>query len=706
MHHRTNPLIDLDIAEVEGLPPSFTALEWDFPSVDVSKAATAESWRKEIHRPASHTHKWWAQRLGSVFRAILVAAYSTDKSETLHRLNHGLRLKDVKVLDPFAGSGTTLVEAAKLGAVSTGVDINPVATLVQRQALQDWDINNLHKHFDDVEKACRKEIEDLHVDSKGHPVLYYFWVAQVECPICFSTTDLFSNYVFAKHAYPSRFPSARAVCPDCSSITQVDLAKSLLGTCTNGHLLDRIPPVSGQYLTCKNQHRSRVIDALAGNPPTYRMYAKLVLTDSSKDYHPIDDFDLCLYKESERRLMRAEDILRPSGQLEPGYNTRQAMRWGFHRWEQFFNSRQLYSLGILGKAIRDLPKSPEREALCALFSGTLEFNNLFCSFKGEGTGAVRHMFSHHILKPERTPLEAHPWGTTKSSGSFSTLFRSRILRAHTYKNDPHDIVIKGSKTTRRRYISYPLTLKRGSWEVICGDSGELPHDDETFDLVITDPPYFDKVHYSELADFFHSWLKNINPSEDYRTDLSSTRSVKEAQTTDVVRFGSALRRVFQESARVLKKGGLMAFSFHHGTTAAWGQVAKAVQDAGFVMTSLQPVKAEMSSSSTKNGVKEPSNLDAIVVCRLRNTVNGTSLPHSPEEAVATALSRLRTLFEGGIPVGVGDIRSLVTGAVMALSTLHDGPADHHDIAKTAERLAQDACDQWVDRQTPRQITQT
>lgn len=29
----------------------------------------------------------------------------------------------------------------------------------------------------------------------------------------------------------------------------------------------------------------------------------------------------------------------------------------------------------------------------------LEFNNMFTSFKGEGTGAVRHMFYHHILTP-------------------------------------------------------------------------------------------------------------------------------------------------------------------------------------------------------------------------------------------------------------------------------------------------------------------
>ena len=83
----------------------------------------------------------------------------------------------------------------------------------------------------------------------------------------------------------------------------------------------------------------------------------------------------------------------------------------------------------------------------------------------------------------------------------------------------------------------------------------------------------------------------------------------------------ALERVFREYSRVLKPEGLMAFSFHHGDADAWKAVASALHASGFTITSVQPVKAEMSTSSTKHRSKEPNNLDSIVVCRPVETAN-------------------------------------------------------------------------------------
>ena len=695
---RLDHLMRLEPADrASGPPPKLSALEYDYPAVAVSIAAEAESWRKEVHRPASHTHKWWAQRLGTVFRSILVAAYSENSDEVVRRLNSGFELQNVRILDPFAGSGTTLVEAQKLGASSTGIDINPVAGLVQRQALLCWDEQVLRRMMAEVEATYRREIDALHIDREGNPVLYYFWVAQARCPTCSEVVDLFSDYVFARHAYSRKHPEARAVCPECGAIEQVDLSHRRLGRCRNGHTMDAPAPVKRDTLTCRNGHASRIIDALGGVRPQFRMYAKLTLREGRKRYESIDQFDLDLYQRAVQELKTHNDrIVLPTGKLEDGYNTRQAIRWGFDSWDKFFNARQLYCLGLLGAAVRDLEESPEREALCTLFSGVLEFNNLFCSYKGEGTGAVRHMFSHHVLKPERTPLEAHPWGTPKSSGAFSTLFRSRILRAHDYKSDPHDIIVVDGETSRRREISRPLNSTMNDWEVIVGDSASLTHDNETFDLIVTDPPYFNNVHYSELADFFHAWLRQVKPHQDYDSTLSTTRTDREVQNTDAALFGDALARVFKEGARVLRQEGMMVFSFHHGTISAWQEVIRALRDSGFTVTSIQPVKAEMSTSSTKNGARHPNNLDSLVICRPTDAMQGGDqcLAMTPRLAAKQAEERLICLSKNGISVGIGDVRSVVSGAVLALATIPNATLDRDQVGAAAASLAEEACRRW------------
>src|SRR2546425_1185863 len=93
-----------------------TALECGFPIIEVSQVAEQESWRKEINRPIYHIHKWWATRLGSVFRAITLAALSPSDADTWKSFYDRHQFSGKIVLDPFMGSGTTLGEAIKLGA--------------------------------------------------------------------------------------------------------------------------------------------------------------------------------------------------------------------------------------------------------------------------------------------------------------------------------------------------------------------------------------------------------------------------------------------------------------------------------------------------------------------------------------------------------------------------------------------------------------
>src|SRR5207237_3670 len=80
------------------------------------------------------------------------------------------------------------------------------------------------------------------------------------------------------------------------------------------------------------------------------------------------------------------------------------------------------------------------------------------------------------------------------------------------------------------------------------------------------------VHYSELADFFHVWLRlGLEAGEPAFTAVT-TRSGREVQGTSAGEFGEMLGDVFKECVRVLKPGGLLAFTLHPSGAQPWWAV--------------------------------------------------------------------------------------------------------------------------------------
>jgi len=347
-----------------------------------------------------------------------------------------------------------------------------------------------------------------------------------------------------------------------------------------------------------------------------------------------------------------------------------------------FNDRQLLGLSMVATAIQEVEDQPARDALACLFSGVLEFNNMFATYKGEGTGAVRHMFSHHILKPERTPIEANIWGTPKSSGSFSTLFRSRLLRAVEYKEKPFELAvkevnkqIKGSKVyglsdpIRAEILDrYPKKgLMEGQIYLSCASSSETDIPSNSIHLIITDPPFFDNVHYSELADFFYVWQYHFFPSARVASSVATTtRHPEEVQATNTDTFANNLQKVFKECRRVLKDDGLLVFTYHHSREEGWSAVAKAVIGAGFEFVQAQPVKSEMSVAVPKSQSKEPIDLDMILICRKRDNVSQLRLniQDDLDLSIKECIRKVQCFNSVGRALSQGDIRVILFAEIL------------------------------------------
>jgi adenine-specific DNA methylase len=662
------------------------AIEDDsFPFEALSDIAEIESWRKEINRPTTHIHKWWAQRLGTVFRALTIGAFAPSGADVLDLFYKPVRIPNGTVLDPFMGSGTTLAETVKLGAKAIGRDINPVAHFLVKCALSVHDRKAILETFRAIERDVADEVLSYYratlPDGMQADVLYIFWVKTVDCPACTTPVDLFASQIFARHAYPKKVPQAQAVCPYCGGINEVHVEDHAARCSSCRKAFDpKAGPAKGQSATCPSCDHSfpiaKTIRA-TGKRPAHRMYAKLVLLpDGNKAYHPITDEDQRLYAKAERALANRKNAY-PVVAIEPGYNTNQALGYNYRHWHEMFNARQLLCLSILADRIRDIPDPVQRDLFTCLFSGALEFNNMFASYKGEGTGAVRHMFAHHILKPERVPLEANLWGTPKSSGSFSTMFEGRIRRALDYADNPFELRPssgKGGKTEKLFGLSekigaplaktYAAFAKGARVYLSCGDSGSMDLPDGSVDAVLTDPPFFDNVHYSQLADFFHVWQRHILGADGYR-EPDTTRSDREVQNADEGGFTRRLADVWRESHRVLKDDGLLAFTYHHSRPEGWRCVLQALMEAGFGISAVHPIKAEMSVAMPKLQAKEPIDLDIILVCRKRSRMtphcwngdlSGTAAPLAQAQA-----DRLRT---SGRRLSRNDVRIIVMAQLL------------------------------------------
>jgi putative DNA methylase len=617
------------------------AIEADFPILEISRLAQLESYRKNIYRPAYYIHKWWARRTGATFRAILLGTLLPEGHSPLDFFYQANDFRGVVILDPFMGGGTTVGEALRLGARVIGVDINPVSWFLVKKIVEPVSLCTLDQAFRFLEQSVGQEILRLYETTCPYchgkaQALYTYWVKLIPCRTCGQAVPLRKTMVLARHM--SKPHTGLVTCPECGHPYVSSTLDRTQRCPACGADFDPLGGYSsGATYTCPAcGKRGQILDALRhqDGPPTHAMVAIHYLCPAcGKGYKQPDARDLAAYEQIKGRFQTQRDrLLYPRTPIRPGYNTDQMINYNYRFWWQMFNERQLLGLSMLLDAILRLEDHTVKEFMLLLFSGTLEFNNMFCSSKGLGTGAVRHLFAHHAFIPAKEPLEANLWGVNRSSGGFSTLYRERLRRGKTYAKRPVErrigahgpvkVPIPGERIEATLAASFEelvtspdrriLLLNRSST-----DLSEIPA--QSVDVVVTDPPYLGNVMYSELADFFYVWLrlglKDRYPQfapESVGRENEAIVNPDHGKGVDFYR--DTLTAVFRECHRVLKDEGLLVFTFHHGAAEAWDALAEALRAAHFAIRRIWPVHAEMDVGVPILG-KESVKFDVILVCR-------------------------------------------------------------------------------------------
>ncbi|WP_455463938.1 DNA methyltransferase [Candidatus Hodarchaeum mangrovi] len=661
-------------------------IEQDFPIEAINRLAREEA-KGGVTRPSFepllYLHKWWARRLGCVFRSIILFAL-LDKNTKIREGNKFRKItpdefndpwslygKDISfgnkiVLDPFMGSGTTLIKALQMKCKVIGKDLNPISWLLVKKALEPLDVKKLQLGMNQLEERIKSEIKQYYYtecpscltkpsnlapndellsnNPKNEPlaeVIYFFWIKEIECPQedCKNRIKLLKSYMLAHKRLNGKTIGFYVFCPICLHLFEVNNYRKF-AVCPSCEFI--FNPSSGpvrkkgdKFFCNKCKKEEYIVKTIqkfgkANNKLIAVKYHCNLC--KSVGYKQVDDFDHDQYFKAEKELNTVwpqwiGKVL-PDTEIPMGFNTKQMINHGYLKWSDMFNARQLLNLAKLLFNILELNIDwKTKEFFLLIFSRTLEYQNMFCEYH-RINNYIYNMFKTHAFHPTLNPVENNLWGAAIGFGTFSN-FVKRTIKQKTYNFYPYLKYYnqKGSiekKFTNNQIIGIfdnifenPLANSY----ILQGDSRFLPIPDKSIDAVITDPPYFGNVMYSELSEFFYSWLRlclkdHYNFFQSKHIQNFGEVIVNKFQGKKKKDYLELLYKIFIEINTKIKDDGLFIFTFHHQEISTWVGIVEVILKANFYISAIYPVHAEM-ITSTMHLNKKNVQFDMIFVCKKR-----------------------------------------------------------------------------------------
>lgn len=641
----------------------------------ISKLAQDETGKRQHYRPIYSLHKWWARRPGTLFRSIILLATHPELRETLLQTNaqgelepnapyfQDHHLSQWTILDPFMGGGTTLVEANRMGARVVGCDLNPVAYWIGRENLKRIDLERLDAYFQQIRETAGATIREFYRTRCVHcageaETLYAFWIRFIPCLHCGKRVLLHKRSLLNEGAGRNRPLSpanpATVFCPQCLNLFQ--WGGRTPAECPHcGHAFD---PRTGNYnqgyyrCPCSSEPVSlletiRNGAALSELPVALEYWCAAC---HARLYKSLDDDDHARLREVEQLFDEQEpNLILPDTAIPMGTSSRRWIQHGYRRYRDLFNKRQLLAFNALIHAIQQIEDAEYRNSFYTVLSNMLEYNNMMTPYNYPHR-KLHHLFNYHALPLTTTPAESNVWGVgEEGAGTFVNCYQ-RYRRAKLYCQQPFERYKNRAGQVMTRYakqerIEAQLVdsfdalqrTERGAL-LLCGDSANLNAlPNSSVDLVITDPPYYDNVHYSELSNFFYVWLARLAHHPCFQGELVPTEGeavVNKGQGKDEADYLRLLTAVFCECQRVLKSDGRLIFTFHHTNPRAWWTIFCAVQQSGFRIVDFFPVQSEYRVNPHIRE-KQALDMDLVLICQ-KQAQPYEPLSHTPADCLERA----------------------------------------------------------------------
>jgi putative DNA methylase len=388
------------------------------------------------------------------------------------------------------------------------------------------------------------------------------------------------------------------------------------------------------------------------------MTAVVVDGPHGKEYRLPADDEIQMATEAESAVADVYTNI-PFGLPEESLPTKEALGfrvplYGFDKWYKLFTQRQLLALGTFVKhtrAVRDAMREQGYsdvwvEAVSAYLALSVDrladYSSAVCSWHNSGE-KMRNTFGRFALPIVWDFTEVNPC-SEKSGGYF------------------------GSIEWIAQFVSHALNFALQTYFPKVVEQSATQSSPEAFDAIVTDPPYYDAIPYSDLMDFFYVWLRRtlyglsseidaafaypLSPKWDHEHNDGeliddSSRFGGDKQLSKA-NYENGMFRVFQACYKSLTPDGRLVIVFAHKQPDAWETLVSAIIRAGFVVDGSWPIQTEM-GNRTRALSSAALSSSVWLVCKKRPEMARPGWDTRVlEEMQERIVSRLHDFWDAGI----------------------------------------------------------